>query len=47
MVVPMKLAATTCLMELRSEVWSFDAIGAIFLVCAAGVDLHPENWVNA
>jgi hypothetical protein len=26
MVVPMKLAATTCRIELRSDVWSFDVI---------------------
>jgi hypothetical protein len=26
MVVPMKLAATTCLIELRSDVWPLDVI---------------------
>jgi hypothetical protein len=42
MVVPMKLAAMTCRMELRSEVWSFDGIRATSL-CADGVDLLPET----
>jgi hypothetical protein len=30
----MKLAATTCRMELRSEVWSFDVLRANLLVRA-------------